>query len=199
MQDILIAAIPPIVTAVLAAAGVWLRSRSRAQRTARGVAEARSRIVVITSLLDAYAGDPTRNHDEVKQQLLQDLDAAYRQMRGAEEAAQREQTGGGAEALTRAVLLLDVPASTIVARAALALYYLSLAWTLLWLAAAVMFGLIGAFVDTQDSFGSRLAGSLAITVLALAIGLAPAVVLHLVARMAAGAGDRTGRRGPGDT
>ena len=198
MQDILIAAIPPIVTAVLAAAGIWLRSRSRAQRTARGVAEARSRIAVITSMLDAYAGDPTRNHDEVKQQLLQDLDVAYRQMRGAEEAAQQEKTGGGVAALTRVVLLLDLPASTIAVKSALALYYLSLAWTLLWLAAAVMFGLIMA-LDTQGSFGSRLASSLGITVLALAIGLAPAVVLHLVARMSAGSGGRTVRRGPGDS
>lgn len=153
---------------------------------------------MITSMLDAYAGDPSRNHDEVKQQLLQDLDAAYRQMRGAEEAAQRERTAGGVATLARAVLLLDLPASTIVARAALALYYLSLAWTLLWLAAAVMFGLIIA-LDTQGSFGSRLASSLGITVLALAIGLAPAIVLHLVARMAAGSGDRTARRGPVDT
>lgn len=191
MQDILIAATPPIVTAILAAAGVWLRSRTGAHRAARRVEAARSRIVAITSVLDAYAGDPTRDHDEAKEQLLRDLDAAYQQMRVAEEAAQRERARGGVASLTRAVLLLDQDASTGVAKAALVLYYVSMAWVLLWLAAAAMFGLAIAFMDTEDSFGARFASSLGITVLSLAIGLAPAVVLHLVARLAAGGTGRT--------
>lgn len=196
MQDVLIAATPPIVTAILAAAGVWLRSRTRAQRSARAVEAARSKIAVITSVLDVYPSDPAHDHDEAKEQLLRDLDAAYQELRLATQTARREKTGGGVASLTRTVLLLDLPASTVVARAAMVLYYLSLAWTLLWLAAAVMFGLGIAFMDSEDSFGSRLAASFGITVLALAIGLAPAVVLHLVARMAAGGSDRAPQPGP---
>ena len=199
MQDVLIAAIPPLVTAILAAAGVWLRGRSRAHRTARRVEAARSRIAVITSVLDVYPNGSTHDHDAAKQQLLRDLDVAYQEMRVAEETARREKAGGGAASLTRAVLLLDRQAPTIVSRAALALYYLSLAWTLLWLAAAVMFGLGTAFLESEDSFGARLATSLGITVLALAIGLAPAIVLHLVARMTAGGSDRATAGGPRDT
>lgn len=195
MQDVLVAATPPIVAAVVAAAGVWLRRRSQAHSGERAVEEARSRIAVITSVLDVYRIDPTRGQEQ--QQLMKDLDEAYRQMYAVEEAAKRETSGAGMTPLARAVLLLDRRPSTAAARAVQALYYVSLAWVLLWLAAAVLFGLGIAFTDTQDSFGVRFAMSLGITVLALAIGLAPAFVLYLVVRMSTGAPtSRPGQDGP---
>lgn len=120
MLDVLIAATPPIVTKILAATGVWLRSRSRTQRPARRVEAAPSRIAAITSVLAVYAGDPTRDHDEAKQEVLRDLDVAYREMHVAEATARRETARGGVASLTRAVLLLDQQASTIVAKSALA-------------------------------------------------------------------------------
>jgi hypothetical protein len=196
MQDVLVAATPPIVAALLAAAGVWLRNRSGAQRSARNVEQARSRIAVITSVLDAYTADPTGTHAEARDQLFADLRDAYQQVRGAEQAAQREADRDGATDLTRAVLLLDSRPATLLARVAQVVYYLSLAWALLWLAAAMMFGLVGAVAETEETLGTRLATSFGITVLALAIGLAPAVVLHLVARLAAGSGDQDPPRGP---
>lgn len=184
MQDVLVAATPPIVAALLAAAGVWLRRRSQAHSGERAVEEARSRIAVITSVLDVYRNDPTRGQEQ--QQLMKDLDEAYRQMYAVQEAAKRETSGAGMAPLARAVLLLDRRPSTATARAVQALYYVSLAWVLLWLAAAVLFGLGIAFMETQDSFGLRFATSLGITVLALAIGLAPALFLYLVVRMSGG-------------
>lgn len=196
MQDVLVAATPTIVAAILAAAGVWLRNRSGAQRSARRVEQARSRLAVIISVLGAYAADPTGAHAEAKDQLFADLHDAYQQVRGAEQAARREDGRDGLTDLTRTVLLLDSRPSTLPARVAQVVYYLSLAWTLLWLAAAIMFGLIGAVAQTEETFGTRLATSFGITVLALAIGLAPAVVLHLVARLAAGSGDQDPPRGP---
>jgi hypothetical protein len=196
MQDVLVAATPTIVAALLAAAGVWLRNRSGAQRSARNVEQARSRIAVITSVLDAYTADPTGTHAEARDQLFADLRDAYQQVRGAEQAAQREADRDGATDLTRAVLLLDSRPATLLARVAQVVYYLSLAWALLWLAAAMMFGLVGAVAETEETLGTRLATSFGITVLALAIGLAPAVVLHLVARLAAGSGDQDPPRGP---
>lgn len=196
MQDVLVAATPTIVAALLAAAGVWLRNRSGAQRSARNVEQARSRIAVITSVLDAYTADPTGAHAEARDQLFADLRDAYQQVRGAEQAAQREADLDGATDLTRAVLLLDSRPATLLARVAQVVYYLSLAWALLWLAAAMMFGLVGAVAETEETLGTRLATSFGITVLALAIGLAPAVVLHLVARLAAGSGDQDPPRGP---
>ena len=196
MQDVLVAATPPIVAALLAAAGVWLRNRSGAQRSARNVEQARSRIAVITSVLDAYTADPTGAHAEARDQLFADLRDAYQQVRGAEQAAQREADRDGATDLTRAVLLLDSRPATLLARVAQVVYYLSLAWALLWLAAAMMFGLVGAVAETEETLGTRLATSFGITVLALAIGLAPAVVLHLVARLAAASGDQDPPRGP---
>jgi hypothetical protein len=195
MQDLLVAATPPIVAAVLAAAGVWLRARSSTQRRVRRVEEARARIAVIRSVLDAYADDPSGRHDDTREMLMADLDAAYRQMHVVEEAAEQDHARGRAADLARTVLLMDHQPRTMVARATWVLYYLSLAWALLWLATAVMFGLVGAFVDTQQSFASRVATAMGITVLALAIGLAPAIVLHLVARLAAGDG-RDARSGP---
>jgi hypothetical protein len=196
MQDVLVAATPTIVAAILAAAGVWLRNRSGAQRSARRVEQARSRIAVITSVLDAYSADPSGPHAAAKDQLFADLYDAYQQVRGAEQAAQREADRDGATDLTRAVLLLDSRPATLLARVAQVVYYLSLAWALLWLAAAIMFGLIGAVAQTEETLGTRLATSFGITVLALAIGLSPAVVLHLVARLAAGSGDQDAPRGP---
>jgi hypothetical protein len=187
-MDLLVAATPPIVAAVLAAAGVWLRARSSTQRSAQRLMEAQTRIAVIRSLLDAYADDPSGSHDDTRKILMADLDAAYRQMHVVEEATQQDKAGLGAADLARTVLLTNHHPRTIVARATWVLYYLSLAWALLWLATAIMFGLVGAFVDTQQSFASRMATAMGITVLALAIGLAPAVVLHLVARLAAGDG-----------
>ena len=183
MQDVLVAATPPVVTALLAVAGVWLRRRSSAQSGARAVEEARSRITVITTMLDIYRNDPARGREQ--QQLMKDLDEAYRHMYSAQQATIRQASGGGLAPVGRAVLLLDRRPTTATAKVAWALYYLSLAWVLLWLAAALMFGLGIAFLDTPDSFGLRLAMSFGITVLALAIGLAPAVALHLLARMLA--------------
>jgi hypothetical protein len=190
MQDVLVAATPTIVATMLAAAGVWLRNRSGAQRSARRVEQARSRIAVITSVLDVYAADPTGAHAAAKEQLFADLHDAYQQVRGAEQAAEREDDRDGLADLARSVLLLDSHPSTLPARVAQVVYYLSLAWTVLWLAAALMFGLVGAVADSEETFGTRIATSFAITVLALAIGLAPAVVLHLVARLAAAADRR---------
>jgi hypothetical protein len=195
MQDLLIAATPPFVAAVLAAAGVWLRARSGTHRDARRVEEARAKIAVIRSVLDAHAGDANGSHDDTRQMLMADLDAAYREMRVFEEVAQRDEARGRASDLARAVLLMDRQPRTVVARSAYVLYYLSLAWALLWLAAAIMFGLAGAFTDTQESFGTRIATATGITVLALAVGLGPAIVLHLLARLAVGDGGaaRSGR------
>ena len=181
MQDIVVAATPPIVAALLAAAGVWMRRRSQAHSGERAVEEARSRIAVITSVLEVYRNDPTRVQE--RQQLMKDLDEAYRKMYAVEEAAKRGRDGAGIVPLARSLLLLDRRPSTVTARVAQALYYVSLAWVLLWLAAAVLFGLAIAFTDTQGSFGVRFVMSLGITVLALAIGLAPALVLYLVVRM----------------
>jgi hypothetical protein len=184
MQDLLVAATPPIVAALLAATGVWLRRRRQAHSGERAVEEARSRIAVITSVLDVYRNDPTRGREQ--QQLMKDLDEAYGQMYAVQEAAKRETSGAGIGPLVRAVLLLDWRPSTATARAVQALYYLSLAWVLLWLAAAVLFGLGIAFMESPDSVGVRFAMSLGITVLALAIGLAPAFVLYLVVRTSGG-------------
>ena len=197
MQDVLIAAIPPIVAALLAAAGFWLRRRSYAQSSERAAADARSRIAVITSVLDAYRSDPTHDHDAEQQQLMKDLGEAYRQMYAVEAAAKRDRSGWGMAPLARAVLLLDRRPATTTAGVVQALYYLSLAWVLLWLAAAVLFGSAIAFTETQESFAVRLATSLGFTVLALAIGLAPALVLYLVVRMSGAASSQPGQDGPG--
>jgi hypothetical protein len=194
MQDVLVAATPPIVTALLAAAGVWLRRRSQTRSGQRALEDARSRIAVITSVLEAYRADPSGDHGQQEQQLMRDLSEAYRQMY-AVEAAHREGSGGGITALARAVLLLDRQPSTATARAVQALYYVSLAWVLLWLAGAILFGLGIAFAESQDSFGVQFAMSLGITVLALAIGLAPALVLHLIFRMSGGRPHRLGQDG----
>jgi hypothetical protein len=185
MQDVLVAATPPIVAALLAAVGVWLRRRSQAHSGERAIEEARSRIAVITAVLEAYRDDPTRGQE--RQQLMKDLDEAYRQMYAVEKAARRDGGGARMTPLARTVLMLDRRPSTVPAKIVQGLYYVSLAWVLLWLAAAVLFGFAIAFAESQDSFGVRVATSLGITVLSLVIGLAPALVLYLVARMSGGA------------
>jgi hypothetical protein len=196
MQDLLVAATPPIVAALLAAAGVWLRARSSTQRSARRVADAQARISTITSLLAAYDGDPSGSHEATKEMLRRDLDAAYADLRLAMDGARQDRDRVRSAGLLRAVLLTDRRPRTVVAWVAWVLYYLSLAWALLWLAAAILFGLAGAVGDTGQPFGTRIAFAVGITVLMLAIGLAPAMVLHLLARLAAGEGQpASGRSG----
>jgi hypothetical protein len=185
MQDVLVAATPPIVTALLAAAGVWLRRRAQARSGIRAVEEAQSRITVIISMLDAYRDDPTRARE--REQLMKELDGAYQQMHAGREAATQGSNGLDLGSLAREVLLLDRRPRGIVSGTVQALYYVSLAWVLLWLAASVLFGLGIALMESPESFGTQLATSLGITLLGLAIGLAPAFVLHLLARMSSGA------------
>lgn len=201
MQDVLVAATPPIVAALLAAAGVWLRRRSHVHSGERAVEEARSRIGVITSVLEVYRNSPAGDHDndQEQQRLMNDLDEAYRQMYAVEADAERERSSAEMARLVRAVLMLDRRPSTAMSRAAQALYYVSLAWVLLWLAAAIMFGLAIAFTESPDSFGVRLAMSFGITVLAMAIGLAPTLVLYLVVRMSAGTPTRPHWQAPRDS
>ena len=78
------------------------------------------------------------------------------------------------------VLLWNASPSTRTAQAVRILYYVSLGWLALWLAAAILFGLAIAFTNTGESFGYRLSLSIGITVLCLFIGLTPALVLRLI-------------------
>lgn len=181
MLDFLVAATPPVVTALLAALGVWLRRRFHDRGGQRAAEDARARISLITSMLDAYRGDPTRSHAVEEEQLLADLAEAYRRLTAAEATA-RPRRGRDVSATAATLLLLDRRATSAAAKVFQVLYYLSLAWALLWLAAAVLFGLAIAFGDDQGSFGVRLASSFGVTVLALAVGLAPSLVLLLLAR-----------------
>jgi hypothetical protein len=85
--------------------------------------------------------------------------------------------------LVEAVLTLHLRPATWPARILGIVYYLSLAWLLLWLAAAVLFGVTIAVVDDPSmSFLSRMGMSAGIFMLCLAIGAAPPLVLYLVYR-----------------
>lgn len=183
MENILVAATPAIVAALLAALGVWVRRRSRADRARRALEEARSRIAVISSWLDAHrALDMAGEHPDARRRALDDLERAYTLVRAAELAVERQHEAWTFKPLIAAAFLIDARPASALSKTLQILYYVSLAWACLWLAAALMFGLGIAFTDTSGSFGEQLAFSFGITLLCLAVGLVPSLILFLIFR-----------------
>jgi hypothetical protein len=120
-----------------------------------------------------------------RDRALADLDRAYALIAWTQEAARREQGVSGFGALVNTIFLLDTHPSSAVAKTVRVLYYVSLAWVALWVAAALMFGVAGAALEipeTSSSLALRLAIAFGISVLCLAVGLSPALVLYLIDR-----------------
>ena len=197
MEAIVIAAIGPLLTAGLAALGFVLRRRLHEHdlktRHERAVARATAQITALEHLLRVYeaAAEPAER-EPVRRQVLAgldqaraDLEHAYAALRGAGVTAPRGGTTDlpAVRRLVEAVLMLHLRPATWPARILGIVYYLSLAWLLLWLAAAVLFGVTIAVLDDPSmSFLSRMGMSAGIFMLCLAIGAAPPLVLYLVYR-----------------
>jgi hypothetical protein len=142
---------------------------------------------VISAWLSAHRDlDPSGEHEQARRQALADLEKTYERITQAETIAAREHNESSLSLIARTVLLLDSRPPSAVARTVMILYYVSLAWVVLWVAAAFLFGLGVAVTDPSGSFGERLAFSFGITVLCLAVGLAPALLLFLLYRMSTG-------------
>ena len=197
MEAIVVAAIGPLLTVGLAALGFVLRRRLHEHdlktRHERAVARATAQITALEHLLRVYeaAAEPAER-EPVRRQVLAGLDQA----RAERARVRRTARAGGVPAprvgttdlpavrrLVEAVLMLHLRPATWPARILGIVYYLSLAWLLLWLAAAVLFGVTIAVVDDPSmSFLSRMGMSAGIFMLCLAIGAAPPLVLYLVYR-----------------
>jgi hypothetical protein len=198
MEAIVVAAIGPLLTAGLAALGFVLSRRLHEHdlntRHERAVARATAQITALEQLLRVYeaAAEPAER-ETVRRQVLAgleqaraDLEHAYAALRGAGDVTAPR--GGTTDLpavrrLVEAVLMLHLRPATWPARILGIVYYVSLAWLLLWLAAAVLFGVTIAVMDDPSmSFLSRMGMSAGIFMLCLAIGAAPPLVLYLVYR-----------------
>ncbi|HZO66300.1 MAG TPA: hypothetical protein VFB74_14965 [Kribbellaceae bacterium] len=184
MEAILVAATPTIVAALLASLGVWLKRRSRRSRADAARTEARERIAVIKAWLDAHqALAPSAENSEARHRALADLESTYDMLATTEERAKHDSEALRIMPLLKAALLLNSTPPSIPARLVLIVYYVSLGWFVLWVAAAVLFGVgVAAMDDPASALAEQLAFAFGITVLSLAIGLAPALLLYLIYR-----------------
>ena len=184
MEAILVAATPTIVAAFLASLGVWLKRRSRRSRADAARIEARERIAVIKAWLDAHqALAPSAEHSAARRRALADLESTYELLATTEERAKHDSDTLRIVPLMKAALMLNSTPSSVPARIVLTIYYVSLVWLVLWVAAAVLFGVGIAAMDTPaNTLAEQLAFAFGITVLSLAVGVAPSLLLYLIYR-----------------
>ncbi len=182
MQSVIAAAVGPLVTAMLAALGFWLRdrrqSRNRQQAYQRALEESNDQVSFIRTWLDAHRQIASpQAHEQARAQALSDLERAYVRVEQARDAVGK---GGEPFSVRRGVerlLLLDSMHTTS-AKIWGAFYYLSLAWLLIFGTFGLMIGVISPFSGSSGSVAGDVLTGLALSVFALAIGVAPTLPLH---------------------
>lgn len=181
MASVVAAVIGPLVTAVLAALGYWLReTRQRRNRTRlyqENFELARQRITLIESWLVTHErlASPEQ-HKQASQRALSDLQQAYLLMNQSTEAMQQNQPLPARKMLAR-LLLLDSMHTT-AARVLGALYYVSLAWLVAWVSVGIFVAGASPALETGESLWVSTAIGLGFFFVSLAMGAAPALALN---------------------
>lgn len=184
-STVIAAAVGPVITALLAALGFWLRDlrqrRNREQAYRQAVAHAREQVAFLDGWLATHQKvAPGDVHEEVRRRVLSELDRVYTQVNVTLSDVQRH-----SEPLTVrrivAGLLLRGSMNTRAAKIAGVFYYVGLGWLVLWVSAAVLFG-FGIAAGGEGSFVVNAASGLGVFALALAIGGVPVLVLSGVVR-----------------
>lgn len=189
MDTILVAAAGPVISGVMAGIGFWLRQRLQRRNRQLADREARQQaseqVAFIESWLRVHAQlAESAAHGRARDRALADLEKAYAFVDQSLDSAPQHEPPSVRTVLPR-ILLLDHPARTRGARVAAALYYFSLAWLVLWLAAGVLFGGAVAVSDSGDvSVLEAGVTSFGLFLLSLAIGLAPVLPLYHLASSA---------------
>jgi hypothetical protein len=141
------------------------------------VARAREQVSFIEDWLRAYQqlASPEMQA-EARQRALTDLHRAYAVVDQTLAAVQTPKQPVNVRHVLSRLLLLQ-PLRTKTAKILRIVFYLSLAWLLLWVSAAVLFG-AGIAASSTDSLLADAFVGLGIFVLCLAIGVAPALPLY---------------------
>jgi hypothetical protein len=198
-MEVLVAAIPPTLAALFAALGLRAQQRNRRNRRSAELAEARDRISAIQAWLETFEALTGKSEAAPERiRALADLQVAYDLIARTEEETRNERATSTLQVAAEAVLLLDVRSRSRTATILQIVYYVSLVWTTIWLAAALMFGVVIAVSDPEETLSQRVGFSLGISVLCLAIGIAPAFLLNLVYRAANGRHVTPSRSGQGE-
>jgi hypothetical protein len=181
MEQIVVAAIGPIVTALLAALGFWLRDRRLTRNSQRAYQQALDDANAQTTFIHGWLDTQKQlaspeEYEQARARALADLQQAYVRVEQTRETVNRQGERVTIRRIGRRLLLLDSMHTT-TSRLLGSLYYLSLVW--LMVSASV--GALLLFIPLDDVTGSA-AGDLAIGgaffVTALGMGLAPAILLY---------------------
>jgi hypothetical protein len=189
VDAVIAAAIGPVVTALLAALGFWLREvrqrRNREQAYRQAVKQAREQVEFIEGWLRTYQQlASAEQHEQARQRALTDLEQAYARVDQTLIAVRNPKEPLTARRVLEKLLLLGSRPQTTAARVLGALYYVALAWFLLWVSAAVLMGLLTPATTTSGSLLSDIGMALGLFILCLAIGVAPALPLYWLAESA---------------
>ncbi len=182
VQSVIAAAVGPILTALLAALGFWLRdrrqSRNRQQAYQRALEESSDQVAFIRTWLDAHQQIASpQAHEQARAQALSDLERAYVRVEQARDAVGRRSEPFSVRRGLKRLLLLDSMHTTS-AKIWGVVYYLSLAWLLVFGTFGLMIGLLSPFTGSSGSLLGEVLAGLGLSVFALAIGVAPTLPLH---------------------
>ncbi|HZC98649.1 MAG TPA: hypothetical protein VFA46_00140 [Actinomycetes bacterium] len=186
MDAVIAAAIGPIVTALLAALGFWFREirqrRNRQQAYRQALDQAREQVAFIEDWLRTYQqlASPEQ-HEQARQRALTDLQQTYAHVDQALVAVRSPRQPVAVRSVFAKLLLLRSRPRTTAARVLGVLYYVALAWFLLWVSFGVLMGLLTPATSTSQSLLTDIGMALGLFLLALTIGVAPALPLYWLA------------------
>jgi hypothetical protein len=164
MTGLLTLVVPPVLTAGLAALGVWLRQRSERrdldQERHRVLAQVREEVDVIRAWVEAYCEvTPEEVHDQARKKAWADLDRAYQRLSQSLEVSRGIERRITVRNLF-GIMLLAGKMQTSLGKTLRVVYYISLVWAVLWTA-----------VGTTATIGSKVTvGGIFAAITAIIIG-----------------------------
>jgi hypothetical protein len=178
LQELLGVLLAPLITALLAVVGFWLKEwyqrRDDDHRRRRTLSDARERVGFISAWLEAHDRvAPQSAQDEVRARAQSDLEQAYAAVARSliQTAAPGERERIRFRTLAKSLFLLH-PFHSGWAKLARVFYYIGLGWAALWIAA-------GADITVDEDFTPT--GVIFAVVMILVFGIAPAWALRSLA------------------
>jgi hypothetical protein len=186
VDAVVAAAIGPLITALLAALGFWLRDirqrRNREQAYRQALDQAREQVDFIEGWLRTHQqlASPEQ-HEQARQRALADLQQAYARVDQSLAALRSHKEPLTARSVLVKLLLLESRPHTTAATVLGVLYYVALAWFLLFVSGGVLISLMSTATNTSDSLLADVGMALGLFLISLTIGVAPALPLYWLA------------------
>jgi hypothetical protein len=182
VEPIVVAAIGPIVTALLAGLGFWLRERRLTRNSQRAYQQALDDANAQTTFINSWLDTQKRlaspdEYEQARKRAMAELRQVYVRVEQTREVVNRQGEPVTVQRVMRRLLLLD-SMNTTTSRLLGSLYYLSLVWLFVWAGVGALLLPLGMLGDVTGSEGGDLAIGAAFFVMGLGIGLAPAALLY---------------------